>query len=62
MEKSKPKRFTTGELRKVGVKILDKVNIRLQCEKCGQEWSPNLLPGGRLPRNYWKCPNGCRQV
>jgi len=59
MEKMRPKRFTPGELEKVGVKILDKGQVTLECEKCGQVWSPNLLRGGRLPRNYWKCPNGC---
>ncbi len=30
-----------------------------ECEECGQVWSPNLLPGGRFPRGYRTCPNGC---
>jgi hypothetical protein len=25
-------------------------------------WTPNLLPGGRLPRGYWQCPNGCNHA
>jgi len=60
METLRPKRFTPGELDRVGVKILDKKGIKLECIKCGQVWWPMLQPGGgRLPRNYWKCPNGC---
>jgi len=30
-----------------------------RCKKCGQEWSPNLLSGGKLPKGWWKCPRGC---
>jgi hypothetical protein len=55
----RPKRLTPGELKKVGVNLLDKGNIRLKCERCGMEWSPNLKEGGKLPGNYWRCPNGC---
>ncbi|MGD0464658.1 MAG: hypothetical protein ABSB74_19410 [Tepidisphaeraceae bacterium] len=33
--------------------------IRLKCRECGQVWSPNVQPGGKLPRLYWQCPNGC---
>jgi hypothetical protein len=46
-------------LAKLGVEILDKSKVHLSCNNCGQGWSPNILAGGRLPRGYWKCPNGC---
>jgi hypothetical protein len=55
----RPKRLTSGELKKVGVNLLDKEKIRLECKKCGERWSPNLKEGGRLARGWWKCPNGC---
>jgi hypothetical protein len=29
------------------------------CRECGKGWSPNLLSGGRRPRGWWRCPNGC---
>ncbi len=57
-----PKRFTEAELKKAGVKILSASNVQLKCEACGSWWSPNLLSGGRLPRGYWKCPNGCNDA
>ena len=31
----------------------------LQCNDCGKFWSPNIQPGGKFPRRYWQCPNGC---
>jgi hypothetical protein len=31
----------------------------VKCNQCGYEWSPNIRAGGRLPRRWWKCPNGC---
>jgi hypothetical protein len=55
----RPKRLTSGEMKKVGVNLLGKRNIKLECKKCGQAWSPNFQSGGRLPKGYWKCPNGC---
>jgi hypothetical protein len=41
------------------VKLLNSDSIWFQCEICGAKWSPNLLTGGRLPRNSKMCPNGC---
>jgi len=29
------------------------------CDHCRQVWSPKLRSGGRLPRGWWRCPNGC---
>lgn len=56
---------TTARLRwklnKVGVELLDRSRMVLRCRECGQRWSPNVQPGGRLPRGYWRCPRGCNQ-
>jgi hypothetical protein len=46
-------------LKKNGVTLLDEKRIILKCNHCGQIWSPNIQSGGRLPKGYWKCPNGC---
>ncbi len=29
------------------------------CDECGTEWSPGLKTGGKLPRLFWRCPEGC---
>jgi uncharacterized Zn finger protein len=54
-----PRSSTQHELSKAGVEILDETGVRLRCAACGQVWSPNLLPGGKLPKGDWRCPNGC---
>ncbi len=58
---TRPKNSSESELLKVGVERVGYVgSIVLRCTECGQVWSPNLLPkGGRLPKRYWRCPNGC---
>ena len=59
-ERKGPRRFSAPELKKVGVTILERQrNIALLCDNCGAAWSPDLQAGGKLPRGYWKCPNGC---
>jgi hypothetical protein len=52
-------RPTPGELKKVNVEIADAHQWKLRCLTCGAEWWPNLRRGGRLPRGYWKCYQGC---
>jgi hypothetical protein len=56
---ARPLRFTGPELAKFGVAIMDRRNLSLACEKCGQRWWPMLRRGGKLPRGYWRCPNRC---
>ena len=29
------------------------------CQVCGQRWGPMIQPGGRMPRGWRECPNGC---
>ena len=59
MQQEKPQRFNESQMDKVGIIVLDKDKILLQCKKCNQKWTPNLLSGGRLPKNYWHCIDGC---
>ena len=55
----RPRRFTTSELARVGVIVLSESCVPLKCVNCGAVWSPDLRPGGRLPRGYWMCPSRC---
>ena len=32
-----------------------------RCKKCGYIWSPDIQMGGRLPRGWWRCANGCNR-
>jgi hypothetical protein len=58
---TRPRGFTENEMNKVGVTITDAYRIRLQCKSCGCAWSPNLQSEGKLPKGYWRCPNGCNK-
>ncbi len=50
-------------LRPVAVTLLQFTpSAVLECDACGQCWSPNCAHGGRFPRGYWRCPNGCAEV
>jgi DNA-binding transcriptional MerR regulator len=56
---SSPRTYSAHELRKVGVEILDEDNHRLRCVTCHTIWDFTMTPGGRLPKGYWHCPEGC---
>jgi len=52
-----------GYLAKRGVEpIDDSSRIILCCKTCGQRWSPDLLPGKRLPDRFWQCPNDSNEL
>lgn len=31
----------------------------IRCKQCRQKWWPTFESGGKYPRGYWVCPNGC---
>lgn len=55
----RPRRFSAPELQRVGVTLVNAEQPLLQCTTCGERWKPMLQAGGKLPANYWQCPNGC---
>jgi hypothetical protein len=57
----RPRHFSEGQLSKVGVEIVDKYRLILTCRECSMTWAVNVLPGGRLRRGYWQCPDGCNR-
>ena len=45
---------------KRGVKLIEgSQNTIFECLACGRRWAALIQRGGRLPRGYWKCPEGC---
>lgn len=54
-------KLTSTALKKVGVTLTDADNRILHCDQCGKGWRPNILPGGKLRRLYWVCPNNCNR-
>lgn len=43
-------------------KLTDPDMGQMRCAVCGCLWTPLLRSGGRMPRGYRKCPNGCRRA
>ena len=54
--------WSERSLRRVNVDIVHPEKTWLGCLVCHETWSPNILPGGRWPRGWWKCPRGCNSV
>lgn len=55
--------MSEGKQQNVGVELVNfPDNIRIKCITCRIKWSPELDSKGRLPKNYWKCPNGCNTL
>ena len=60
MGKSKPhapKSISRAELAGVGLVLIARNPLVVQCLRCGVEWRPIRLPGVR----WWKCHNGCNK-
>lgn len=51
--------LTREKLARLGVRILNRYDLELECANCRERWMVPRLPGGRLAPGYWKCPNRC---
>ena len=58
-DKEDVRHMTAAELDRLGIAILDKRDLVLQCKRCGQTWLPQLNADGKLPFDYWMCPRSC---
>ncbi len=47
------------QLSRLGVRLLNRFDLELECRVCGERWMSKRLPNGRLAPGYWKCPNRC---
>lgn len=45
------KLLSPARLSRVNVECINEDRIWLQCIECGQKWSPNIQPGGKLRRH-----------
>ena len=58
-DKEDVRHMSGAELDKLGIAILDKQDLVLQCKQCEQTWVPGLDASGKLPFGYWLCPRNC---
>jgi ribosomal protein L44E len=50
------------ELSELGVRIVNRTDLVLECSECGETWAPQLDASGKLPFDYWLCPAKCNAV
>ena len=56
-----PHDYTENQLRKVRVNVVRAAPLLvLRCDECGATWQVKQK-GLRMPKGYWKCPNGCNR-
>ena len=44
-----------------GLEIVSKHFFLFKCLTCGQIIAPEFNNIGQLPKDWWKCPNGCNK-
>ena len=60
-DKEDVRHMGTEELSRLGVSLVDRQNVTLRCNVCGETWSPQLDANGKLPFDYWQCPAHCNR-
>ena len=61
VDKEDVRRMPDARLTALGVRILNKQELILQCLACGKTWSPQLDSDGKLLFDYWVCPAKCNE-
>jgi hypothetical protein len=61
IDKQDLRRMTDAELSEVGVQLLNRTDLLLECKGCGETWTPQLDSSGKLPFDFWRCPARCNE-
>jgi hypothetical protein len=57
-KRKRPRWISHAELADVGLVLISRDPLIVQCQVCGAEWRPDLV-SQRPSRMFWKCANGC---
>ena len=61
MDKEDVRHLNEAQLTRLGIRIINRSDLVLQCIACGEHWTPQLDSGGHLPFDYWICPANCNR-
>ena len=61
VDKEDVRHMSESHLAELGIRVLDKQALTLQCTSCGHKWDPQLDCDGKLPFDYWRCPANCNR-
>jgi hypothetical protein len=59
LDKEDLRLMAEDKLKQMGVKMLDRKEVVLQCAKCGLHWQPDVDSSGKLAHEFWVCPSKC---
>ena len=59
IDKQDLRHMSETELSELGVRMLNRMDLTLECTECGETWTPHLDSSGKLPFDYWLCPARC---
>jgi hypothetical protein len=61
MDKEDVRHMTDAELARLGVRLINRQDVTLECGVCGETWLPQLDSNGKLPFDYYVCPANCNR-
>ena len=61
IDKQDLRHMSDAELSELGVRLVNRTDLVLECKKCGETWAPLLDSSGKLPFEYWHCPAHCNR-
>jgi hypothetical protein len=58
LDKVDVRRMTEDALARLGIRLINREEVILQCLNCEETWEPVLDCSGKLRPGYWHCPAG----
>jgi hypothetical protein len=62
LDKVDVRHMTEAELGRMGIRLINREEVILQCLNCEETWEAFLDCSGRLPVGWWHCPSGCMRT
>jgi hypothetical protein len=62
LDKQDVRHMTDAEFSELGVRLVNRTDLVLRCDQCGETWAPQLDSAGKLPFDYWVCPARCNRA
>jgi hypothetical protein len=59
IDKQDLRHMSDPELSALGLRMANRTDLILECNSCGETWTPQLDSSGKLPFDYWCCPARC---
>jgi hypothetical protein len=62
IDKQDLRHMSDADLSALGVGRVNRLDLVLECNECGETWAPQLDASGKLPFDYWVCPAKCNML